>query len=152
MCPTWSCGCCHEIPSSPRPAWQCGMATADCHVWLWAGAVPGCHGTDSTLCCIRPGWKWTSPVPRAKQEQISQAAAAQAPEKFENRAGKRTGTDPGKYGRAGQGPMQRSSGLGSLISCNGNQLRVQEGHQPCQSTAKTDGFPFCLLQHFPLRP
>lgn len=103
----------------------------------------------ATLCCIRPGWKWTSPMPKAKQEQIPQAAAAQAPEKFENRAGRRTSTDPGKPGRAEQGPTRRSRGRGILISGRGNQLRVQEGHEPCQSTAKTDVFPFCLLQHFP---
>lgn len=45
--------------------------------------------------------------------------------------------------------MQRSRGLGNQSSRKGNQLKVQEGHRPCQSTAKTEGFPFCLLQHFP---
>lgn len=141
----WGCGCCHEFPSSPRPAWQWGTAMAT----LWAGAVPGWHSTGSTLCCIRHGWKRISPMP--KEEQIPQAAAAQDPDKFANRTGRRSGRDPGKPRRAEQGAVQRLRGMGRWSSHKGNQLQAQEGHKPCQSSVTTEGFPFCLLQHFPFK-
>lgn len=49
MCPVWGCGCCHEFPPSPRPAWQCGTAVA----MLWAGAVAGCHRQH---CLLHQAW------------------------------------------------------------------------------------------------
>lgn len=83
---------------------------------------------------------------------MPQAAAAQAPDKFENRAGKRSGRDPGKPGRAERGPMQRLRGLGSQSSCKGNQLQVQEGQNFAKALLKLKASLFLFCNTFPLRP
>lgn len=53
-------------------------------LWPRCGLVQSLDATGSTVCCIRHGWKWTSPMPKAKEEQIPQDAAAQTPDKFVN--------------------------------------------------------------------
>lgn len=91
-------------------------------------------------------------MPKAKEEQIPQAAGAQAPDKFESREGRRSGRDSDKPGREEQGLVQRLRDWQDGGAAKGTSSKCRRDTSLAKALLKLKASLFVFCNTFPLRP